>query len=569
MAEHARSTSGWKRLLAVTGGAALTATSLLAVGPGTAFAASGASFTATNNDVDGPGHCTNGAPDPTNCNSYDGKQFAWLNAGPDGAALDDGTYYFAVLSPSGQQDPTDGTAQNLSDGANGDVTTRTFTVSGGVITYLGTHEYDATHNKIRLTPYDDTTNGGGVYVLAVCPTAGTAGSCKYDAFKVASAGGGPSTTDLVAVKTADTSYTTTYSWDVEKSVDRTAVSVSGPGTATFSYTVDVTKSAGVSTAYAVSGTVTVFNTNTFDVNGVSVTDAVAGATCGVTGGSSTVAAGSSEVFSYSCAFAGTPSPASGINEATVTWTAGQTPTASTTAQDGWDFADATVTTLGDSTAVTDAFGPASSTPADVALTPASTSVSRQYTYTRTVDVPATGCQQYDNTARVSGDSDSASVTVCRLVEGGHTIGFWRNRNGQQWITSHGTEACGVLTTYSTVLTAPTGCDGAKAAAYASGAIDAATTTKKGTDAVAMFRAQFLATALSVPWSGVASLGNQYVQLTAAEQAALGLPTSCQSVNAVLAAGNAQFTTLVAGPVATLNLVKDVYDRINNNTQVTC
>src|SRR5690349_9370586 len=210
MGKHQRHGGARRRVLTLVSVTALAAASLLALDIGTAAASSAASFTATNNDVDGPGHCNNGPVDPVNCNSYDGKQYAWLNAGPDGAALAQGTYYFAVLSPSGQQDPTDGAPNNLSDGANGDVTTRTFTVgSDGMITYTGTHDFDVANQKLRLMPYDDTTNGGGVYILAVCPTAGTSGSCKFDAFKVTESGGGGggTTSDLVAIKTADTSYT--------------------------------------------------------------------------------------------------------------------------------------------------------------------------------------------------------------------------------------------------------------------------------------------------------------------------------------------------------------------------
>src|SRR5919199_2430032 len=90
-----------------------------------AFAVSGAAFTTVNEGVDGTGHCQNGNPN-VNCNIYDGKEFVWLNGGPSTAYVGDGTYFFAVLDPGGQHDPNDGAAKNLSDGANGAYTTRTF-----------------------------------------------------------------------------------------------------------------------------------------------------------------------------------------------------------------------------------------------------------------------------------------------------------------------------------------------------------------------------------------------------------------------------------------------------------
>jgi SdrD B-like domain len=60
-------------------------------------------------------------------------------------------------------------------------------VTGGEVSaYGGTDTFDSP--LIRLAPYADTTNPGGVYILAICslesgyPVAPR--SCKYDAFKV-------------------------------------------------------------------------------------------------------------------------------------------------------------------------------------------------------------------------------------------------------------------------------------------------------------------------------------------------------------------------------------------------
>lgn len=150
-----------------------------------AMATTPATFTATNSAVDGTGHCKNGGPgpDPVNCNIYDGKQFVWLNGGPSGAALADGSYFFAVLAPGGQHTPNDGGAKNLSDDVD-PFTDRSFSVEDGTITNTGTHDFD--NNKIRLADYANTTNSGGVYILAICslPHPADPSQCKYDAFKV-------------------------------------------------------------------------------------------------------------------------------------------------------------------------------------------------------------------------------------------------------------------------------------------------------------------------------------------------------------------------------------------------
>lgn len=159
-----------------------------------AFAArspvTGAVFTTVNETIDGPGKCKNGNP-AINCNHYTGKPYVWLNGGPPSNGLSpNGQYFFAVLEPGGQSDPNDGTPKNLSDNFD-TYQNRTFTVTNGEVSaYGGTHTYDAPNDKIRLYPFADTSNNGGVYIMAVCyigPT-GTSypvnpSTCKYDAFK--------------------------------------------------------------------------------------------------------------------------------------------------------------------------------------------------------------------------------------------------------------------------------------------------------------------------------------------------------------------------------------------------
>jgi hypothetical protein len=182
-----------------------------------AHAVSGAAFTTINSTADPGGTgaqqglCHNGNGN-VNCNQYYSKQFVWINGGPDKNQLSDGTYFFAVLEPGTQHDPNDQppstfpkprTDGNLSDDYD-PYTNRTFSVRNGEITsYAGTHRFgvdvnDNNEKKIALFPYSDTTNNGGVYILAVCQiqSLGQNGQlsavsypvkpndCKYDAFKI-------------------------------------------------------------------------------------------------------------------------------------------------------------------------------------------------------------------------------------------------------------------------------------------------------------------------------------------------------------------------------------------------
>jgi hypothetical protein len=171
----------------------------------------GAAFTTFNPAVDGDSKdvCKNSI---INCNIYGAKEYVWLNGGPSANHLKpDGYYFFAVLEPGGQPNPNDQGGvldKNLSDDFDL-YTNRIFRTEGGeVAEYLGTHWLDsgtptngngknATRDPdgdppfIRLFPYSDTRNPGGVYIMAICYL-GADGSnypvaprdCKYDAFKV-------------------------------------------------------------------------------------------------------------------------------------------------------------------------------------------------------------------------------------------------------------------------------------------------------------------------------------------------------------------------------------------------
>ena len=173
----------------------------------------GAAFTTINSTADGlgtgkgEGLCHNGQGN-VNCNQYFSERFVWLNGGPTGNALSDGTYFFAILVPGQQNDPNDQVPVKVGDKHLSDdfdtYKNRTFTVKNGNIdTYTGApgetpHDFgvdtaDDNEKKIRAFPYSKTTNSGGVYILAICALTPNrngvsypvkAQECKYDAFKI-------------------------------------------------------------------------------------------------------------------------------------------------------------------------------------------------------------------------------------------------------------------------------------------------------------------------------------------------------------------------------------------------
>lgn len=134
------------------------------------------------------------------CNNYVAKDDVYMSGGPLASGLGDGTYYFAVLVPGYQNGGfVDGADGNLSDttagathgdlGSGDAVSNRTFTVSGHQIaSYTGTHALGTSPDGrtiIQLSPYDDTSNTDGVYILAVCQSGATSPKqCKFDAFHV-------------------------------------------------------------------------------------------------------------------------------------------------------------------------------------------------------------------------------------------------------------------------------------------------------------------------------------------------------------------------------------------------
>lgn len=591
---------------------------------------SGAGFTSVDETVDGPGHCANGNPN-TNCNIYDGKQVVWLNGGPTGANLANGSYFFAVLAPSGQNDPNDGGANNLSDQttdpwpagsqnadasivpSGDDHTNRTFTVTNGVVSYGGTHTFDNASGKIRLMPYDDTPNGGGVYILAICSLAAgypaNPSACKYDAFKIQSGNEGGHLEGPTILKNAAATYDRTYAWDISKAADKTLFEALG-GSVTINYTVVVHHDSGSVSNAILSGKITVFNPNTVNITIDSITDVLSSASdtrnCTVTGATAASLNPGPNIFDYSCTVSGSDIATTFTNTANVFWSAqtidGNTLDAGSDNVElpGIQF---TAKLIDECVAVNDSYAGSLGTVCVGDANPT------QFKYTRPVTVQSDRCLQVDNTATFTTNdsgttgSDSKTVQVCGST-GGLTIGFWQGPNGYNLIKTYSSAALrDYLRTFNPFKDLSSSASGKQVADYVSAVIAAAKCSDTDKTCNTMLRAQMLATALNVFYTGPGftntqisgvkapsafllntNLGGINIDLTTVCFPILAGPSCGGFVNASSAFGGATSKTVqqaldYASSQATPNtgltswygqvkatqvLAKDVFDAINNH-----
>jgi uncharacterized repeat protein (TIGR01451 family) len=219
---------------------------------------------------------------------------------------------------------------------------------------------------------------------------------------------------LTISKTAEPRFNRTYTWTVQKVVTSTSkVTVSGGGSATFTYAVTATKSAAVDSGWTVTGSIAIHNPG--PATNVTVADSIPNATCTVKGtpGSATVSltAGATTQVAYTCTYAAKPTyGVAQTNTATVTWQlpGGAPITQTTTAQ--FTFNDGTTgnpTVSGDSAAVTDTFN--SGVPNSLGTVTQTTTFNTQATYT----VPTTqnGCVDLPNIAMVTSTGTPATATT--------------------------------------------------------------------------------------------------------------------------------------------------------------
>ena len=135
--------------------------------------------------------------------------------------------------------------------------------------------------------------------------------------------GGPK--HLIVNKTAQTSWDKVYTWEVEKSVDKSQLEMKTGETGSVQWKVDVTQTGFVARNAVVSGQITVANPNDAPVSGVSLTDALPGAVvdCDGTPGAPYLNTGLSldgQGFLVCAYTAPRDSAAGGTNEATATAT---------------------------------------------------------------------------------------------------------------------------------------------------------------------------------------------------------------------------------------------------------
>jgi hypothetical protein len=531
-----------RKLLAALPALAGLVTLVALVGGGPALGnapVTGAAFTTVNETIDGAGHCTNGNPN-VNCNIYDGKEFVWLNGGPGVAYVGDGQYFFAVLDPGGQADPNDDAAKNLSDDFDLH-TNRTFSVSGGTVSYGGLHDFDS--NKIRLADYADTSNPGGVYILAICSLADgypvNASDCKYDAFKIQEGEVTPGN-PLTVTKDADGAYKNKYAWTITKDADKTIVKQIG-GNAIFTYTITVTPDGGTISDIKVTGTISVSDPNvdsnedTVAVGGVDVADQLSDGTgCSVTNGTSQTLTSFDTHFAYSCTLSSLPQ-AELDNTVTATWPEQLLENGSLLAAGSADFTFSNISfaedTIDECVSVSDSYKGWLGSPCVGDANP------KSFTYSRTIAVPTNDCQSYDNTATFTptdtGATGSASktVTVCGPAKtGALTMGFWQNKNGQKIITTYCngspslTDYLRGFNPFQDLATGSCSPD----ANYILNVIKAA--TAKGAAMNAMLKAQMLATALDVYFSDPTLGGNRIGATGPLGSVAIDLTLICKMID---------------------------------------
>ena len=221
--------------------------------------------------------------------------------------------------------------------------------------------------------------------------------------------------NLTVTKTAQATFTRTFTWGITMSVDPATRNVAAGNPAPFDYAVAVTHDAGTDSNWEVTGTITVSNPNdSGPITLTGVEDAVPGGSCSITSGDphAQVPASDSVKLDYICTF--TSDPGSGLNTATVTWNAGaaSTPDGSTNGTASFTFGAPTTIVDGSAT-VTDTLGGTLGTLSSGDVSP--TTLTDHQTFSG--DQAGT-CTSHPNTATFTTSttgttgSDSGSASVC-------------------------------------------------------------------------------------------------------------------------------------------------------------
>lgn len=211
--------------------------------------------------------------------------------------------------------------------------------------------------------------------------------------------------ELDVEKTADTTFTRTFEWDIEKTVTPETWDLFTGDSGTSEYTVTVTKTGSTDSDWAVSGSITIDNNTPFSATIESVSDVISGVgavavDCGVSFPHALASGGTLEC-TYSTGLANGDNR---VNTATVT----------TSGDVGGGSADADVIFGDPTTVVNDTINVDDSVEGDLGSFSETGSVS--YTRTFTCDDDE---GKHDNTATIveTEQSDDASVTVnCHALE---------------------------------------------------------------------------------------------------------------------------------------------------------
>jgi hypothetical protein len=241
-------------------------------------------------------------------------------------------------------------------------------------------------------------------------------------------------------------------WGITKLVDgQTSEAFNQSGPATLNYTVAVTKTVDYDT-YGLAGTITVTNTNPSPLD-VTVAETgldpdVTGSSCLLDGGSGALTVSAEDPVThdpgtasvdYTCTFADAPDPAASYtNTATVTYDLGGGDQVLNVASDPFTFPAATLDGF-ETITVTDANAPA-------AAGFPRTGVSGDASWSYTQQISNANCQTYPNTATIAETSQSASTSVvfCGPNNGGLTMGWWQNKNGQALLKNNVAAACSTV-----------------------------------------------------------------------------------------------------------------------------
>jgi large repetitive protein len=215
--------------------------------------------------------------------------------------------------------------------------------------------------------------------------------------------------DLMVTTTAAGSFDRAYLWGISKTVDKNTINIPEGNNAEFNYMVNVNQTGIIDSAWTAAGEISVYNPNTFDIEGVNVTDSVNnGGTAIVTGGNNVmVAAGQTVVLPYTVTYDSAPDY-NGVNTATATWdqTAYLTPSGS--AVSSAEFAlvqnEATNKTVNITDTLVGSLG-------SVTATEEAPFATGTFTYQQIFPGVAGTSTTYDNTATIVETDQSASQTV--------------------------------------------------------------------------------------------------------------------------------------------------------------